>query len=78
MDKIEQAKETLRQAGYFVDALWHLDDVRKEFKCDDDTAWEILESAVTQPKAFEVVNDEIYDIGKNDFNLEDNFDGHLN
>lgn len=28
----EQAKEVLRKAGYFVDNLWHIDDVRCKFK----------------------------------------------
>jgi hypothetical protein len=33
MNKIEkEAKETLRQSGYFVDNLWHVDDVDCKFK----------------------------------------------
>ena len=29
MDKIEQAKAILREAGYFVDNLWHINDAKE-------------------------------------------------
>lgn len=32
MNEIEKAKETLRQSGYFVDNLWHIEDVDSKFK----------------------------------------------
>jgi hypothetical protein len=32
MNEIEKAKETLRNAGYFVNNLWHVDDVDCKFK----------------------------------------------
>jgi hypothetical protein len=31
-NKIELAKDVLRDAGYYVDNLWQVDDVRKKFK----------------------------------------------
>lgn len=44
---IAQAKFTLRQAGYFVDNLWHVDDVKLRYNCkDDEQAQEILSSAL--------------------------------
>jgi hypothetical protein len=47
MDKIEQAKSILRDAGYFVDNLWSVEDVKSIYKCDNDVAQEILNDALT-------------------------------
>lgn len=46
-EQINNAKEILREAGYFVDALWHTDDVQEYYQCDKETAMEILENALT-------------------------------
>jgi|694.fasta_scaffold33863_9 hypothetical protein len=48
MNEIEKAKATLRDAGYFVDNLWHVDDVKSRYEgCDDDDAQEVLDRALT-------------------------------
>lgn len=47
MNEIEKAKATLRDAGFFVDNLWHVNDVYSKFSCDAETAQEILEGALT-------------------------------
>jgi hypothetical protein len=48
MDKIEEAKEVLRKAGYYTDNLWHIDEVKDRFNVvDDDDAQAILERALT-------------------------------
>lgn len=48
MNKIQEAKAILREAGYFVDNLWHIDDVKLRWEeCDDTTAQEILYDALT-------------------------------
>lgn len=44
---IANAKLVLKQAGYFVDNLWHIDDVQDRFECDNDTAQDILNDALT-------------------------------
>jgi hypothetical protein len=55
MDKIEQAKKTLRDAGYFTDNLWHVDDVKQNYDCDDETALEILDNALTNDATMEQI-----------------------
>ena len=56
MDKIEQAKATLRDAGYFVDNLWHVDDVKDRYDgCNDDTAYHILDQALTNDGTMEQI-----------------------
>ncbi len=42
------AKQVLRDAGYFVDNLWHVDDVKDRYHCDDnEQAQDILSTALT-------------------------------
>ena len=53
---VEQAKEVLRANGYFVDNLWHVDDVKLRYNCDDDeVAQDILDRALTNDATMEQV-----------------------
>lgn len=48
IDAIHNAKEVLREAGYFVDNLWSIDDVKLRFAVfDDEDAQGILSDALT-------------------------------
>ena len=58
---IANAKLVLKQAGYFVDNLWHVDDVQKMFECDDDVAQDILNDALTNEYITEKIFNEIID-----------------
>lgn len=40
--EIQEAKETLRRAGYHTDSLWHVEDITLRYECDSDDAYEIL------------------------------------
>jgi hypothetical protein len=62
MNEIEQAKKTLRDAGYFTDNLWHIDDVKQNYDCDNETALEILDNALTNDKTTEHIFNCIDDI----------------
>ena len=53
---VEQAKAVLRENGYFVDNLWHVDDVKLRYNCDDDeVAQDILDRALTNDATMEQV-----------------------
>jgi hypothetical protein len=53
---VEQAKEVLRENGYFVDNLWHVDDVKLRYNCDDDEqAQDILNGALTNDATMEQI-----------------------
>lgn len=53
---IANAKLVLKQAGYFVDNLWHVDDVKLRYNCDDnDQAQDILNSALSNDATFEQI-----------------------
>jgi hypothetical protein len=46
MDKIEQAKAILREAGYYTGNLWHINDVKNNHECTDEEALEVLSEAL--------------------------------
>jgi len=52
---INDAKEVLRQAGFYMDNLWHLDDVQMLYRCNDEQAMAILEDAVGHEESVEQV-----------------------
>ncbi len=60
-NKIEEAKKVLKDAGYYVDNLWHINDVKQNYKVSDDEAYEILGTALTSDfiteRTFEMIND---------------------
>lgn len=72
MSEIEKAKEVLREAGYFVDNLWHIDDVKLRYNCeDDDQAQDILYSALTNDATMEQIWFAIDYIAQNETTLKD-------
>ena len=58
MNEILKAKEVLRDAGYFVDNLWHIQDVYNvaEGNIKKDQARQVLEMALTN----EATTDQIW------------------
>jgi hypothetical protein len=40
---------------YQTENLWHIEDVKSKFKCDDDDALEVLESALTNDATMEQI-----------------------
>lgn len=56
MTEEQKAKEILRKAGYFVDNLWHVDDVKLRYNCDDDEqAHDLLNNALTNEATMEQI-----------------------
>lgn len=55
-EDIVEAKEVLRKAGYFVDNLWHIDDVKLRFKVfDNEDAQDVLNQALTNEWVFDQI-----------------------
>jgi hypothetical protein len=57
MDEIEKAKQVLKDAGYYVDNLWSIEDVKKDWRCTDKQSFEILDSIFKGEYFGEVVFD---------------------
>lgn len=54
---IEQAKEVLRENGYYVDNLWHIDDVQRYGDISDDDAYQVLDSVLQNGYTIEKINE---------------------
>ena len=52
---IDKAKQTLRQAGYYVGNLWSIQDVMKLYKCTEEEAQEVLDSSLTNEATMEQI-----------------------
>lgn len=61
---IANAKLVLKQAGYFVDNLWHVDDIKDRFECDDNTAQSILYDSLTSEYIVEKIFEQTFDYAK--------------
>lgn len=61
---IANAKLVLKQAGYYVDNLWHVDDVKDRFDCNDDTAQNVLHDALTSEWTLEKIFEQISDFAE--------------
>ena len=67
---IEQAKQVLKDAGYFVDNLWHINDIKDKYNCDsDEQAQSILYNSLTNESVMEHIWDSI-NIVADEKNLE--------
>lgn len=62
----KDAKDFLRGEGYFVDNLWHVNDVQEKFECSEETAQDILYWTLTSPTMIEYINDDISNIARNE------------
>lgn len=62
--EVEQALKVLKQNGFYVENLWHINDVKNHFPnlCDMD-AYSILNEALTTDEYFDLCNNSIIDVG---------------
>lgn len=54
---IKDAKDVLRQSGYYVDNLWHIDDVQRYGDISDDDAYQVLDSVLQNGYTIEKINE---------------------
>lgn len=72
MNEVEKAKAVLRANGYFVDNLWHIQDVQANYiKASDEEAQKILNIALTNEATMEQISFAITDA------IESYFDDEL-
>jgi hypothetical protein len=56
---IESAKQLLKDYGYYVDNLWHIDDVKQNYNMSDDEAYDILNEAMQSSYIMENIFEQI-------------------
>lgn len=65
-DKVEVARKFLKDQGYYVDNLWHIDDVQQNHDLDDDDAYEVLDRVMqaeyTVSNIFEMIDLQVKEI----------------
>jgi hypothetical protein len=52
---IENAKQVLKSAGYFVDNLWHVSDVKENYECTDEQAQQVLSASLQNEATMEQI-----------------------
>lgn len=52
---IENAKQLLRDNGYFVDNLWQTEDVKMNYHCTEKQAQKVLERVLQYDSIYELV-----------------------
>lgn len=61
MNNIEQAKKVLKKYGYYVDNLWHTDDVHRFGDISEDEAYDVLDSVLQNDYTIEKINEMLDD-----------------
>lgn len=62
--EIEVAKAVLREAGYQVYNLWHVNDVMGRYECEEEEAMDVLEEALTNEATMEQIHFAIREIAE--------------
>ena len=60
----------LKKQGYFVDNLWHLNDVSDRFDCTDDEAYEVLSKVLQSDYIMGSIHEAICQVAQDEFNLK--------
>ena len=60
--RIADAKQLLKNEGYFIDNLWSVEDVQNRYECDDNTAQTVLGGALSNEWISEQINVTIDDL----------------
>lgn len=65
-DKVEVARKFLKDQGYYVDNLWHINDVQQNHDLNDDDAYKVLDkvmqSEYTVSNIFEMIDLQVKEI----------------
>lgn len=69
IDAIHNAKETLKENGFYVDNLWTLHDVQDAYECDDELAYKILNTVLNYEYTIEMINCNIKDLCEFEYKL---------
>lgn len=55
-----KATTVLSSLGYYTANLWHLDDIRSYFVCEDEEAKDILHKVLTSQYIMQIINENIH------------------
>ena len=69
-EKIDKAMKTLREAGYYVDSIYHVDDVKDHYDCEDEIAQEIIGLAIDNDGTANQIWEAIRYMAENEYGLK--------
>ena len=52
---MEKERKKLKAKGYYVDNLWHIEDVQSKFECTDEEAYNILGFALQNEATYDQI-----------------------
>ena len=58
-DKVTEALDFLESQGFYIQNLWHIQDVQRKFDCSEEEAMEVLNDAVSGEWIIEQINERI-------------------
>ena len=67
--EILKLRDKLKEKGY-ADSLWHIDDVKQNYKCDDETAWKCLNDALSSESVYQTIFESIDIYAMEKYNLK--------
>ena len=68
---IQEARDFLKEKGFFTDNLWHIDDVQMRFKCSDEQAQDVLNKVLTNGATIEYIH-EVIELYSGELELQEN------
>ena len=68
--EVEQAKQVLKEAGYYVDNLWSIQDVQANFDVDDGAAYDTLNGVMHNEYTVQTINELLVEVGVGEYNLK--------
>lgn len=58
-DLVTEALDFLESQGFYIQNLWHIQDVQRKFDCTEEEAFEVLNDAVSGEWIIEQINERI-------------------
>jgi len=58
-DRVKQAKQTLKNVGYYVDNLWSIEDVQAHHECTNEQSYRILDNVLSSRYIIGEINEQI-------------------
>ena len=55
MITVEQAKQVLKDNGYYVNSLWSVEDVQDNYDCTEEEAQDVLDKALNNDATMEQI-----------------------
>lgn len=68
-DDVKKAIKLLRDNGYYVDSLYHIDDVQSHYDCENEIAQEILGMAIDNDGTANQIWESITYMAEDEYNL---------